>query len=111
MKLLFDANLSPSLVASLADLFPGSVHVFEHGDIAADDAAIWALAGRDSFLIATKDTDFLELSLLRGAPPKVVLLRTGNVPTATIEILLRRYVDRVGAFAASPDEAVLIIDR
>ena len=111
MKLLFDANLSPRLAASLSDLYPGSTHVFDHGDIAADDAAIWRVARRDGYSIATKDTDFLELSLLRGAPPKVVLLRMGNVPTARIEHLLRLRADRVRQFAADQDEAVLIIDR
>jgi predicted nuclease of predicted toxin-antitoxin system len=111
MKLLFDANLSPRLAASLSDLYPGSTHVFDQGDIAADDATIWRIAGRDGYSIATKDTDFLELSLLRGAPPKVVLLRIGNVTTATIEQLLRLRADRLRQFAADPDEAVLIIDR
>lgn len=27
MKLLFDQNISPRLVDSLADIFPGSIHV------------------------------------------------------------------------------------
>ena len=111
MKLLFDANLSPRLVASLSDLYPGSAHVFDHGSIAADDAAIWRIAGRDGYSIATKDTDFLELSLLHGAPPKVVLLRIGNAPTARIEQLLRRRADRIRQFVGAPDEAVLIVDR
>ena len=31
MKLLLDENLPPGLAASLADLFPGSVHVHECG--------------------------------------------------------------------------------
>lgn len=109
--LLLDANLSPSLVARLADLYPGSSHVFEHGDIASDDAAIWRRAERDGLLITTKDTDFLDLSLLHGPPPKLVLLRTGNVPTAHIEALLRSHVDDIRRFSASAAEAVLIIDR
>jgi predicted nuclease of predicted toxin-antitoxin system len=55
--------------------------------------------------------DFLELSLLHGAPPKVVLLRVGNVTTARLEHLLRLRADRVRQFALDPDEAVLIVDR
>jgi predicted nuclease of predicted toxin-antitoxin system len=31
MKLLFDENLSPKLVAALADIFPNSAHVHEIG--------------------------------------------------------------------------------
>jgi predicted nuclease of predicted toxin-antitoxin system len=84
MKLRFDANLSPALITSLADVFPDSSHVFDHGDITADDRAIWDLAKRDGFLIATKDTDFLDMSLLHGAPPQVILLRVGNVATVRV---------------------------
>ena len=32
MKLLFDQNLSPRLRRRLADLYPGSDHVFELGE-------------------------------------------------------------------------------
>ena len=111
MMFLFDANLSPALIAALADLYPGSTHVFEHGDIVSDDAAIWDVAMREGYVIATKDTDFLDLSLLRGAPPKVVLLRTGNVPTSRIVFLLRLHADRVRHFVQDLDETILIIGR
>jgi predicted nuclease of predicted toxin-antitoxin system len=76
MKLLLDANLSPALVSAISDIYPGSTHVFAQGDLGSDDKAIWELAKRADFSIATKDVDFLELSLLHGAPPKVVFLRT-----------------------------------
>ena len=85
--------------------------MFELGDISKDDGKIWDIAQRVGFLITTKDTDFLELSLLQGAPPKVVFLRTGNVPTSTIERLLRRYHERIVQFSKDHIEAVLIIDR
>lgn len=111
MKLLLDANLSPRLITSLSDLYPDSTHVYFHGGITADDAEIWRIAKRDGYTITTKDTDFLELGLLHGAPPKVVLLRVGNIPTARIEQLLRQHADRVRQFIAVPDEAVLIIHR
>lgn len=111
MKLLFDANLSPTLVRALNDEFPGSSHVFDNGDIATDDRGIWDLAKRAGFLIVTKDTDFLDLSLLHGAPPKVVLLRVGNVATARVEQLLRTHAHRIARFAADSDEAVLFIER
>ena len=63
MTLLLDANISPALVSALADIFPETTHVFAHGDIAADDAEIWRLAAREGFVIATKDSDVLELNL------------------------------------------------
>jgi predicted nuclease of predicted toxin-antitoxin system len=41
MKLLFDQNLSPRLVAHLADVFPDSQHVFQLGLGRASDNDIW----------------------------------------------------------------------
>ena len=46
-------------------------------------------AAVDGYALVTLDTDFRELSALRGAPPKVVLLRCGNQPVVTVERLLR----------------------
>lgn len=71
MRLLFDANLSPKLVAASVDLYPGSAHVDGLDNIASDDARIWDFASRGGFVITTKDTDFLDLSLLCGPPPSL----------------------------------------
>jgi predicted nuclease of predicted toxin-antitoxin system len=40
MKLLFDQNLSPSLVTKLADLYPDSNHVFWLGLDKANDRKV-----------------------------------------------------------------------
>ncbi len=44
MKLLFDQNLSPGLVAALDDVYPGSIHVRDVGLQSADDDAVWSYA-------------------------------------------------------------------
>lgn len=44
MKLLFDQNVSPRLAERLADLFPGSVHVFSIGLDCAIDDKLWEFA-------------------------------------------------------------------
>ena len=54
MKLLFDENLSPSLVRRLADLFPNSAHV-HHSDLGrADDATILSFARDQDYVVVTK---------------------------------------------------------
>ncbi len=78
MKLLFDENLAASLVRRVADLFPGSAHVIPLGLASNDDVAVWEYAKQNGFTITTKDSDFHDLSVMRGAPPKVVWLRIGN---------------------------------
>ncbi len=93
MKLLFDQNLSPSLVESLADIYPESVHVQSVGLDRADDMAVWDFARLQNLVIVTKDADFQERSLIAGAPPKVVWIRRGNCSTSDIEAILRRHSD------------------
>lgn len=51
MKLLFDANLSPELVARLADLYPDSDHVYTFG-LEFSDTAVWDHAKTNGFMIA-----------------------------------------------------------
>ena len=85
MKFLFDENLSPRLVAGLSDVFPASVHVRDVGLARATDAAIWRYARGHDLAIVSKDSDFHQVSFLRGAPPKVIWIRRGNCTTADIE--------------------------
>lgn len=89
MKLLFDVNLSFRLPRALCDLFPDSLHVGDVGLDRSDDEAIRRYAVEHGFAIVTKDADFAEHSLVKGAPPKVVWIRRGNCSTATVESLLR----------------------
>ena len=88
-KLLFDENLASSLVSALSDVFPGSRHVVDVGLAAARDRAIWAYAAANGFVLVTKDEDFQRLSVLEGAPPKVLWVGLGNCSTAEVEQLLR----------------------
>lgn len=78
MKLLLDENLSRRLVPFLQDAFPGSSQVALAGLEHASDLAVWEYAQRNGFVVVTKDSDFHELSLLLGAPPRVVWLQLGN---------------------------------
>lgn len=93
MKLLFDQNLSPSLVNSPADIYPESVHVQSVGLDRGDDRAVWDFARLQNLVIVTKNADFLESSLMAGAPPKVVWIRRGNCSTSDVEAMLRRHFD------------------
>lgn len=85
MNLLFDQNLSHRLVRSLAEIFPHSSHVRDIGLGRTDDEAVWQYAAAEGFAIVSKDSDFHQLSFLRGHPPKVVWIRRGNCSTDEIE--------------------------
>jgi len=109
MKLLFDHNLSPRLVNLLADLYPNSQHVFMLGMDQADDQAIWDYATQNDFTIVTRDSDFNDLSLIRGFPPKVIWIRRGNCSTQEIEGILRSVTDMIQQLAQDSSIGVLIL--
>jgi predicted nuclease of predicted toxin-antitoxin system len=98
LKLLVDENLAPSLAQQLADLFPGSIHVASVGLGSISDMVIWEYARANQFALLTKDKDFVNLSLTLGAPPKVILLQTGNCSTSQIERILRSNAVRFSEF-------------
>jgi predicted nuclease of predicted toxin-antitoxin system len=109
MRLLFDNNLSVHLVWHVRDLFPDASHVAMLGLDRADDEEIWQFARDHGYVIVTKDADFSDLCLQRGAPPKLVWLRIGNCPTADIVQLLRIHAEVIVDFIARDDELVLTI--
>ena len=91
MKLIFDQNLSPDLVKRLADLYPDSTHVYHVGIDRVADKELRDYARREGFVIVTKDSDFSDLCILLGFPPKVIWIRRGNCSTAAIDAILRAH--------------------
>jgi predicted nuclease of predicted toxin-antitoxin system len=109
MKLLFDHHLSRTLVTRLADRFPGSSHVVFHGLETADDSVIWSFARRNGYTIVTKDSDFNDITTLRGAPPKIVWLRIGNSTTARAETVIRLHAESIEQFITGDTNIILEI--
>ena len=107
--LLFDENLSPRLASAMAGFFPGSIHIRDVGLKGAADLEIWSFAQQHGFTIVTKDDDFRGLSLLRGAPPKVLWLVVGNTSTQTISRILLTRRDVIVAFIKEPNTSLLTL--
>jgi predicted nuclease of predicted toxin-antitoxin system len=89
MKLLLDANLSWRLTAVLSEHFGECIHVNKTElPKPAKDTEIWRYAEENGYTIVTQDSDFLNLFEARGFPPKVILLRVGNINRKTAENIL-----------------------
>jgi len=111
LKLLFDENLSPLLAQRLAGLYPESSHVELCGLLSAEDSDVWDFAREQGFVIVTKDSDFSELSILRGSPPKVIWLRIGNCTTSRAEAELHRAFAEVNAFVEAKEDLLVLTPR
>lgn len=109
MRLLIDEPLSEKLTDLLQDLFPDSLHVRSLGAGGAPDPAVWELAIKHECMLLTKDEDFHRLSILYGAPPKVIWVRLGNCTTDDISDLIRRHQPSIERFAAQEEATVLLL--
>ena len=109
MRLLIDQNLSHRLVALLTVEFPDSKHVRDFGMSDASDPEIWQLATEGGFTIVSKDTDFQQRAVLRGAPPKVIWIRLGNCSTSDVVDHLRFHGADIQAFGVDPTASFLVL--
>jgi predicted nuclease of predicted toxin-antitoxin system len=107
--LLLDNNISPRLCKKLEAQFPGILHIEDIGLDDSSDDDVWEYARKNGFAIVSKDSDFNNLLLLRGYPPKVVWLRCGNAPTAHIESLLQERAALIHLFLRESSPGVLEI--
>jgi predicted nuclease of predicted toxin-antitoxin system len=89
MKILLDANISWKLTNVLKSIFDDCAHVdFVGLNAPAKDKEIWDYAFENGYTIVTKDNDFVDLLELKGFPPKIVLLKTGNNSSKALAELL-----------------------
>ena len=107
--LLLDENLSERLLPLLEERFPGSRHIRLMGLSGASDIEIWEQARLSGAMLVTKDEDFLQLSLRRGFPPKVICLAIGNASNAATAGLLLDQADIIDAFGSHPETGFLVL--
>ena len=103
MKLLFDQNISFRIVNKISHHFPESNQVRQLGLEDSTDIEIWNYAKKNGFTIVTFDTDFFDYSIIKGTPPKVIWLRTGNTSTKNIEKLLLSKKESILEFISSKE--------
>ena len=54
-----------------------------------DDLIVREFAKRHEYTIVTQDSDFYDIAIVKGIPPKIIWIRSGNYSTRNIEQLLR----------------------
>ena len=110
MKLLLDANLSWRMVQVLKQHFEECLHVDSIGlTVPAKDSEIWDYARKENLIIVTNDEDFIDFMNVKGFPPKVILLKTGNQSRLYITNLLIQRKDEILVFFNSAEVGLLEI--
>ena len=81
------------MILKLAKILAPVFGEYDHVDllgltVPARDTDIWDYASKNGFTIITKDSDFLDMLELKGFPPKVILVKTGNNSSKALANLL-----------------------
>ena len=86
MNFLVDAQLPRRVAYRLRDAGHDVLHTLDLPDgNRTSDAQINELSTRDSRVVVTKDTDFVNSFLLFHRPYKLLLISTGNIANAHLE--------------------------
>jgi predicted nuclease of predicted toxin-antitoxin system len=110
MRLLLDANLSWRMISVLKQHFDDCFHVDFIGLIVpAKDSEIWDYARKNDLIIVTNDEDFIAFINVKGFPPKVILMKTGNQSRLYITNVLIQRKDEILAFSSSLEIGLLEI--
>jgi predicted nuclease of predicted toxin-antitoxin system len=109
MMLLFDQNISFKVAKKVQDNFPGAKHLSDLRLEGAKDIEVWEFAKNNNYCIVTFDFDFIDISTLKGSPPKIIWLRLGNSTTEKIASRLQSDAKLIKDFLTSEDTAFLEI--
>ncbi len=111
MKLLFDQNISFRILHKISAYFTEAKQIRSLGLENSTDSEIWEYAKTHGFTIVTFDADFIDLTNLRGFPPKIVWLRIGNTTTENIAKVINENHVKLKEFIENPEMAFLEIIR
>ena len=89
MKFIVDAQLPRRLARELSAAGHDAVHTLNlaKGN-RTPDRDITSMAAAEGRVVVTKDEDFVTGFLLRGSPPKLLLISTGNISNDALSLLV-----------------------
>ncbi|NHE57161.1 DUF5615 family PIN-like protein [Cyclobacterium plantarum] len=111
MKFLFDQNISHKILKFIPNQFSASSTIKKEGLLNATDREIWEFAKQNGYIIVTNDSDFNDLNLLFGFPPKIIWIRTGNLATQDLADLLIANAEEIIKFNEDEDYGCFEIVR
>jgi predicted nuclease of predicted toxin-antitoxin system len=105
-----DAHLSPALAPWITRTFSmAAEHIRTLGLRDSEDDHIFQEARKQDAIIITKDSDFVDLVLRLGAPPKVIWWRSGNTTNERLQRIFDAHLRTALALLEGGDSLVEII--
>jgi predicted nuclease of predicted toxin-antitoxin system len=97
------------VVKQLKVTFPDALGVRECGLYNADDYEIWEYARLNQYTVVTFDKDIPTIGSVKGFPPKIIWLRTGNLSNSAIVSLFVDHLDQFISFIANEKIGCLMV--
>ena len=107
--ILIDNNLSYKIGTYFKTIFEGIHHVSDVNLEEEDDLIIWSYAKKNHLHLLTKDNDFNGIQLLKGSPPKIIWIRSGNTKTKHVINLLLHHEKKIFDFLKNDIVGILEI--
>jgi predicted nuclease of predicted toxin-antitoxin system len=104
MNLLFDQNISFRIEKKISSDPLAAKHISSLVLNNANDLEIWNFAKKEGYVIVTFDSDFYDISILNGCPPKIIWLRKGNLTTNQVADLIQEKHLLICNFIMNPDK-------
>ncbi|HMN89991.1 MAG TPA: DUF5615 family PIN-like protein [Saprospiraceae bacterium] len=110
-RFIIDTQLPPQLAAWLNTQNLDAIHTtsFPNGHLLTD-ATIRKVAIEEKHIIITKDSDFYEHFLAKGAPPSVLLLQFGNIRNDDLLYHIEQALPNITTLFSSSAN-LIILDR
>ena len=86
-----------------------SLFVFPKSFKFHEQTLIWEFAKNNNYCIVTFDFDFIDISTLKGYPPKIIWLRIGNTTTENLIAKIKADTKIIHDFLECSDTAFLEI--
>ena len=108
LKFIVDTQLPPKLATFLSYKGFDAIHTtfFPNGHLLRDQE-IRGIAIQENRIIVTKDSDFFDGYLTKGAPPQVLLLQFGNIKNDELIAFFEQECSPIEALFESGAELVL----
>lgn len=104
MRFLIDAQLPQRLARLLIESGHDAVHTCDLPDgNTSTDAQIVEVGDDQHRVVVTKDRDFRDEHLLKGAPRKLLIVATGNISNHALLMLFHHHLDAITSALTEAD--------
>lgn len=111
-RFIVDTQLPISLCKYLRNKGHDTIHTFDcPNQEYTEDKEISEIAKNENRIIITKDSDFHDAYLVKGAPPRILLLRFGNCSNRELISIFDKHFDKANSYFEMQNENFVMIWR